>query len=156
MWDTPENFMFPNRTSRSKGWRLWLCGIPAQRIKPFRMMKATMLPKKARNKFKLEWRPIFDKMEKGVTTPIPSNPSSDVVDTTFAEGTHFLRTQLCAFIWESDKFKTRDEWSVGTWSNKTNFRQIKACGTVSDKTNLPRESHHNRKRRRLNAPVPTN
>lgn len=83
MWDVPEKFMLPNGTTRSKGWRLWLCGIPSQQIKPFRSLKPTMLPKKVHDKFKLEWRPIFDKMEKGIVSSISTNPSSDVVDTTF-------------------------------------------------------------------------
>lgn len=89
-------------------------------------------------------------MEKGIDDVIPSNPSTDVIDSTFLEGTCFLKTKVCAFIWESSKFKNRDEWSVGTWSNKTNFRQIELSGTMSDKANLPREGHNNRKRRRIN------
>ena len=95
-------------------------------------------------------------MEKGIDVTIPTNPSSDIVDATFLEGSTYLKTKICAFIWESNKYKNRDEWSVGTWSYKTNFRQIELSGTTSDKANLPREGRKNRKRRRLNEAIPNN
>ena len=91
-------------------------------------------------------------MEQGVSSisTISNNPPSSIVDSTYAEGTNHLKSKICAFIWESNKYKGRDEWSVGTWSTKTNYRHIEMSGTSLDKSNLPMLSHNNRKRKRSN------
>ena len=148
MWDVPEKWTFPKKTTRSTGWRLWLCGIPSQLVKPFRSLNPLLLPKAERIKFKTEWRPIFSRMEQGITRPIPINPTDSIVNSTFDEGTKFLKTKLCAFIWENNKFKSHDDWNISTWSVRTNYKSIEQFGTASDKSHMPAATHHNRNKRR--------
>ena len=42
-WDVPESFRFPSPTRRN-GWAMWIYGLPNRCIKPFRDIKAGMLP----------------------------------------------------------------------------------------------------------------
>jgi hypothetical protein len=133
-WDVPESWMFPKKTTRRNGWRLWVSGLPTQRIKPFSQFQTTMLPKNVRNIFKTEWRPIFSRMEQGIDISLlTESMHDDIVNSTYLEGTAYIKTNICSYIWSNSNFKSHDEWSVATWSKRTNYTDIEKFGTDSDK-----------------------
>ena len=69
-WMVPENFVLPTGVKRKRAWAGMVLG-DGKYIRPFRLLKAELLPQKIRNKFKLEWQPIMRKMEmtKGIVLP---------------------------------------------------------------------------------------
>ena len=69
-WQVPKGFLFPKVNLRT-GWTFWLKGMPeytdeqpdgalkVHAISPFCHFQAKMLPKKVRNAFLVNWKPVF-------------------------------------------------------------------------------------------------
>ena len=56
-WHVPKDFALPAKTKRKRAWELWICGMELEngkKIRPFRFIKPSFIPKKLRVKFKTE------------------------------------------------------------------------------------------------------
>lgn len=137
-WFVPKGWDFPERTFRRAGWSLWLLGQPGV-VRPFRLLEGRSLSpdKKVRDRLKLEWRPIFQMMEKAPGMIIPRAAveiSAEFVDQTFALGTQYLQTRV-GYVWEKS---TRCEFlTVGSWSKHVQRSSIEKNGNDIDRGNLP-------------------
>jgi len=169
-WDVPEGFTLPANTNRRSAWDLWLHGDPNRMsvvdgkmkctpIKPFRLLKPSRLPKDVATSFKLSWMPIMNEMTNAPSLEIPANASeitAEVSSCLFDIGTAHVRSKA-AYIWDNNKYKKRDSWSVSTWSMRVRRASILKNGTEEDKRQLPEETRFNRphtgqrKKRRKNA-----
>ena len=67
-FSVPKNFAFPADVKHQRAWTLWLKGmdfLTTHPVRPFRFLKATMLPTPdLKKQFTNEWKPIMLKMEK--------------------------------------------------------------------------------------------
>jgi hypothetical protein len=171
LWDVPEGYQFPKKALRDTGWELWLRGQPNLEIccprsgqlkktpvKPFRLLKPNHLPEALKNKFLLEWKPIFAMMGEApnLTIPVGTSPlDPEFIQESFEKGTAYLKTRA-SYIWALKKSKI-EAWSIGEWSKHVKYSAIMKNGTESDKVRLPVATWHNaahirpRKRRRKTA-----
>ena len=82
-WHLPKSFSFPERSTLTNGWKLWLVGMKGhyqKPIRPFRLLEPKFIQnKKLKNQLKLHWRPIFSMMEEGLdgTPPHPNNITAE-------------------------------------------------------------------------------
>ena len=159
-WDVPEGFLFPSGIKRDVGWKLWIQGMPAyaivgengeivsRKIKPFRKLLPSRLPKKVADTFKLIWRPIFTMMEEGITGNVLASTdesmlTSEMINSLYNEGTDHLRTKRVSYIFDDQKFHHND-WTISTWSKYVSCNKINQMGNELDKRNLPIEARFNR------------
>ena len=159
-YQVPKNFCFPTSTKRKRAWELWLLGqagfqledgTPAP-ISPFRKLVPTLLSQKLKYKFKVEWRPILQKMSSATAMPNldQATTTPSFCEATYVIGTNHLKESVCSFLFnQPTKYKRIEEWSVSTWSRYVSYQFIQDNGTESDKSNLPPSTHLNRKRKRL-------
>jgi hypothetical protein len=157
-WHVPENWSFPDKCLRRRGWELWLIGLPnfhnedgnLAPIMPFRRFNPKFLPKKIAVKFKTEWRVIYSKMMEGVSENVRNANliDNDAIEKSFQEGTLYLKDQICSYVFTKDKFKNHQNWTVGTWSKRLSREMILMEGSENDIANLPEPSHNNGKRKR--------
>jgi len=160
-WHVPQDWEFPEKCLRKRGWELWLRGIPSFRdnrgisapIMPFRRFDPKFLPKKLAVKFKTEWKVLYSKMMEGLSNNIGNaNSISDSdIDASFDEATLYLKNEICSFIFTKEKYKNHGNWTIGTWSKRLRREMILKEGTTRDVNNLPQENHNNRKRKRSTA-----
>jgi hypothetical protein len=149
-WHVPDDFALPAKTKRKRAWELWICGMELEdgkKIRPFRFMKPSFLPKKHRVKFKTEWQPIMKKMEKAPGLVLPEigcydAPTSSIIEMSYTVATNHLMTNVCSFLWQ-DKKKIIENWSVASWSCYTQPNYIKKYGNAHDRANLPEETRYN-------------
>ena len=148
-WQVPLNFKLPTKVKRKQAWEFWLCGMTTpdgQQIRPFRFLQPKYLPKKVKNKFKIEWQPILRKMEAGmIHIQIPPDTSlinSDFIDTTFVMTTNHLKQNVCKFLWQKPN-TILENWNVATWSSNTQRSYILKNGTEEDIANLPAPTRYN-------------
>ena len=74
-YDVPPSFEFPKKTNRLNGWNLWCVGQPAYiykdkdnksvqaPIRPFGKIRYNFLPKKLKNSYRTNWKPVFKLMQ---------------------------------------------------------------------------------------------
>ena len=147
-WSLPENFEFPQKVKRRRAWELWLRGMEAscgKRICPFRNFSSSSIPTRLFQKFKIEWKPIMQKMENSPGLKIQtrySDVNQFLIDSTFGIATTHLRENVCSYLFK-DKNKSIESWTVGTWSFATQRSQIIKKGTESDILNLPEANSQN-------------
>ena len=89
---------------------MWLVGLPQYRkqngelspIMPFRLFKPRFLPKRIVNQLKLNWRPIFSKMEEATSLPNLNGQEMgpNLLDLTFNIATEHLKTNVCSYVWD--------------------------------------------------------
>lgn len=161
MFDVPQDFSFPKDVTRRTGWDLWLRGMPSYRdmdgkdhpVKPFRQLKAKMLPAKIRSQLTAGWAPIYRMMEEGIDD-IPrdtSQVSAAQAERLFAEGTEHVKKRA-SFIWGR---RSSSGWAPSYWSKNVSRAMIKKLGKDSDIAALPEETYRNKnkgeglKRRRV-------
>ena len=152
-WDVPQDFEFPNLTTRAAGWKLWILGMPGYcsvrengdkiytPIKPFRNFLPVRLPKKIATTYKLHWRPLFKLMEEGIGD-IPQTPTDEFADTMYNMTTEHLKTRV-SYIFQDTKLH-HSTWTIATWSKHLTRSMIKKKGTETDKRSLPEETRFNR------------
>ena len=157
-YQVPSNFSFPKKTKRKRAWELWLRGQPGFQLPdgspapiiPFRKIDPLKLPPKQRGKFKTEWRPILTRMNEA--DGLPEFDSVEITDAlfemSFRVASNHLQARVCSFLFDSERYKRIEEWSVSTWSRYVSFQYIQEHGNESDKANLPPPTHLNRKRKR--------
>ena len=148
-WQVPFDFALPTKTKRKQAWELWLCGMTTanlQQLCPFRFFKIRMLPKHVKNKFKVEWQPILQKMMDGIQhIQLPEDVSkinSNYIDTTFMYATNHLKENVCSFLWQK-KNAIIENWNVATWSSNTQRANILKHGNEKDIGNLPAATRYN-------------
>ena len=160
-FSVPKNFAFPSDVKRQRAWTLWLKGmdfLTKDPVRPFRLLKASMLPTSdLKKQFTNEWKPIMSKMEMTPRLIIPDDPkaiTSSFLQSSYDAATLHLKTNVCSFIWTNKS--NHEAWTVGSWSTKTAPNKIRKFGAETDKSNLPRETHHNRPHARKRTLVHTN
>ena len=100
----PHQFALPTKTKRKRAWELWVCGLlfNGYHIHLFCRLKASMLPKGVKKKFKVEGHPILRKMEQDTGLLLPSDPSeinSAVIETNFSIGIgKFKNNSMQSFV----------------------------------------------------------
>jgi hypothetical protein len=155
-WHVPKDFAFPLGARLDTGWKLWMCGLPTNEtvgandirvqapVRPFRILKPTMLPPEARKKFQLHWKPIFSLMEGAPDLELSPVMDTDSISLSFSVGKQYLKTRV-SYAFDSER-ATPDQWEISTWSKKVARSSILKHGTVSDKANLPVATRHNQPR----------
>jgi hypothetical protein len=155
-WHVPKDFAFPQGVRLDTGWRLWICGLPSNEtvgtdgirlqapVRPFRILKPTMLPPDVRAKFQLHWKPIFSLMEGAPDLEILPGNSTESIALSFSVGKQHLKATV-SYAFESER-ATPDQWEISTWSKKVARSSILKHGTVSDVANLPVATRHNQPR----------
>jgi hypothetical protein len=159
-WHVPKDFEFPPGVHLDTGWKLWLCGLPSNEtigandirvqapVRPFRILKPAMLPRDARNKFQLHWKPIFSLMEGAPDLEISPAMDTDSISLSFSVGKQYLRARV-SYAFESER-ATPDKWGISTWSKKVARSSILKNGNDSDKAHLPVANRYNRPRQQRN------
>ena len=117
-------------------------------VRPFRVLKPTMLPPDARKKFQLHWKPIFSLMEGAPDLEISPAMDTDSISLSFSVGKEYLKARV-SYAFESER-ATPDQWGISTWSRKVARSQITKHGNDSDKANLPVATRHNQPRQQRN------
>jgi len=148
-FSVPKNFAFPADVKRQRAWTLWLKGmdfLTTHPVRPFRFLKATMLPTPdLKKQFTNEWKPIMLKMEKAAGLKIPLEQkeiTAAFIQTSYEAASLHLKENVCSFVWTNKC--NHEAWTVGTWSMKTAPNKIRKFGSERDKANLPAQTHHNR------------
>jgi hypothetical protein len=151
-WHVPEGFQFPLGVRLDTGWKLWLSGLPANEIvgadnirvqapvRPFRLLKPTMLPPSIRSKYRLQWLPIFSLMEGAPGLLIePRTIDTDALAASFSVAKAHLKTRVSYAFVESTRAAraTPEQWEVSTWSKKVARSSIMKHGSVADIAWLP-------------------
>ena len=156
-WQVPKDFEFPQGVRLDTGWKLWMCGLPSNEtngnnnirvqapVRPFRILKPTMLPLDVRKKFQLHWRPIFSLMGNAPDLG-PVTNTDDSISLSFSVGKEYLKARV-SYAFESDR-ATPDQWEISTWSKKVARSSILKHGNASDKAHLPEATRHNQPRQR--------
>ena len=158
-YQVPRNFAFPKSTKRRAAWDLWIWGQDSFQLEdgtaapiiPFRNFDPRLLPMKQRLKYKVEWRPVLQKMcdADGLPNLNTQNLTQDLVDASYVIATEHLKQNVCRFIFEQpNKYKRIEQWSVSTWSRYVSYQYIVDHGFPSDKANLPTATRLNSKRKR--------
>ena len=101
--------------------------------------------KRIANQLKLNWRPIFTKMQAAPSLPslTVQQLNQQMLEMTFNIATEHLKTQICSYVW--DKYSNYDNWQVSTWSKRVKYSEIMQHGHPSDISNLPEETRFNQK-----------
>lgn len=161
-WHTPKDFQFPEGAKLDTGWQRWLSGMPnnvtkaengsilAAPIRPFRKLKANMLPVGLRSKFSNGWKPIFDMMEKAPGLEnLHDSYNHEYITAKFDVAQCFLQTHRMQYVFQNEKYNTND-WRVSQWSKMLRRSSIEKNGTETDKQNLPAAtSHHSQSRQQF-------
>ena len=80
-------------------------------------LKAPMIPKAIRHKFKTEWRPIMRKMERADGLSRPDNLSeinSAAIEEKIVLATNNLKTKMFSLLWEKPN-EIIENWYVAIW-----------------------------------------
>ena len=145
-WQVPNGFSFPKVNLRT-GWTFWIKGMPeyadkeadgaftAHPISPFRHFKAKMLPKKVKNAFLVNWKPVFTIMdgvlkEENEEDIIKWSPSE--VEESLVAGLELLKGRA-SYAFEKPR---HERWGVGTWSKYVQPSEIRKHGSEADKQAL--------------------
>jgi hypothetical protein len=155
----PENFEFPNAKLHT-GWKLWIGGQPGHKVKSqdgtvkdapiraFRLLDPKMLPKEARQTFKLKWLPIFKMMEAAPGLNLDeAQDSAEHYDETYQTAMEHLKSQV-QYVFQNPNYKV-DSWSLGTWSVRVARSSVEKFGTEADKARLrqtPKNRQNNQRR----------
>jgi hypothetical protein len=159
-WHVPKDFEFPAGVRLDTGWKLWTCGLPSNEtvgadgiqvqapVRPFRILKADMLPLEARKKFQLHWKPIFSLMEGAPGLDMSSDMDTQAISLSFSVGKEYLKTRV-SYVFANER-STPDQWGISTWSKKVARSSILKHGSTSDKDHLPEASRYNQPRQQHN------
>ena len=152
-WMVPKSFKFPKADRRS-AWNFWLLGQPEHKeskadgtlishpICPFRHFQPTLLPRKARDMFKINWRPVLRIMDKAIVSgeSYPTTMTSNEIEMWWDAGTELLKSRAkYIFIKHTSKCHL---WGIGTWSKHVLPSYIKKNGTEEDNLALPLDTKH--------------
>jgi hypothetical protein len=160
-YSVPRGFELPMRLKLRAAFGLWINGDPSRKsyqklpgkseviltatpIKPYRMIKPTMLPKEVACKFRVSWMPILKLMTSG-NNNLPALATGKALDDLYNQGLGQIMSNA-AYIFA----KGGDtDWAISTWSRKILPSAIKNNGTSGDKARLGRiPVPHQRKRKR--------
>ena len=154
MWDVPENFKFPSKCTLQRAFKFWLIGMPnfkaidgkSAPVMPFQLMRPKYIPEsnQNRNTFRNDWLPIMTRMLQAPN--LPADLTSNI-DHSLSISLAFLRSQV-SYIFTLERFNGHHTWSVGTWSKRIRYNEIKKNGSPGDIANLPAETGKNKKRKR--------
>ncbi len=92
----PKDFSFPLELNLTTGWSLWILGMPAKRIRPFRLLKKESLPLNIRSQFVLHWKPIFERMEPAPEMDkesLKNSPIAGAITESIQKDQAYLRTE---------------------------------------------------------------
>ena len=137
----PKNFNFPSCTLK-QGLRFWLFGQSAdiegnRVVRPFRKLKTSLLPLGIRNKFKINWCPIFRYLEDRVPLPINTITMTEAeFDAYFGDCVDLLKNRVSyAFSKKGEKGEKRTlALSVAAWSRLVLKSLIIKNGNDHDKS----------------------
>ena len=141
----PKNFEFPKRVDLKTGLHFWFYGLTcstsgALTVQPFRKLKPSGLHTKGLiNKYRLQWRMLFEYLEKGVHVQLPE----DTKQITSAEfKAYYTRCVVYLNQTVSYCFKVPNpmKQSISTWLVLISRSTILKRGTNSDKSFLPEVS----------------
>jgi len=160
IYHVPEFFKFPDQCVLRDAFNLWLNGFPTfasadgtiTPIMPFRLMQPRCLPNgRIKDKFSQEYLPIMRKLMSTPNLPFDINSTTiiphELVQAAFTLALDYLKTQV-SYIFSDPKFKGNHNWSVGTWSKRVCFSEIRKYGTDEGKAKLPEETAQSKKRKR--------
>ena len=162
VFDVPPSFLFPKMCNLSLAWSYWIKGLQLSygtNIKPFRFLEK--LPKKIRDKYRTEFRPVLELLEEGVALNYESGIPSDYerltigeIQTLFNAGYNYLKDRMSFIFIDSSEngASQRASWSVGYCSKLIKPSSVEKYGTASDKRYLLSETEYfgrkNKQRRR--------
>ena len=134
----PKNFNFPGCTLK-QGLRFWLFGQSAdiegnRVVRPFRKLKTSLLPIALRNKFKINWCPIFCYLEDKL--PLPRNTTMMTeaeFDVYFCDCVEVLNNRI-PYVFSKKGGKGTLAFSVATWSRLVLKSSIIKNGNEHDKS----------------------
>ena len=106
-WQVPQHFVFP-KVDRQLGWKHWLLSMPdyteqiadgttkTYHIAPFHFFDCSMLPKKAKFTYKVNWQPVFCIMDDAITSgdSHSTEMTSDEINYWFRAGTELLKVRV--------------------------------------------------------------
>jgi hypothetical protein len=154
----PKGFQMPAESPKLlPAMQLWLVGMPMnsrreivngtvttynEPVRPFRLLKTDMLPKKFKSQFSLSnWRRIFEFIEQDPTFVFESsNPGN--VQAAYDHALEYLKTRV-SFAFANPKVDPRG-WRISNWCKTTAYSYILAHGTQADKEKLPQATNRNR------------
>ena len=117
-WHVPKDYDFPMGVHLDTGWKLWICGLPSNEtidandirvqahVRPFRILKPTMLPPDAPKQFELTWRPIFSLMEGAPDMELSPAMDTASISLSFSVGKQYLKTRV-SYVFESEQATQR-------------------------------------------------
>jgi len=153
-WCVPESFQFPPKVNRLNGWRRWLQGAihvdgtKKWRIKPYWTFRGTDLPSdKLRTELKTKWKPIFMKMMEAPGLEIPTelkDIDEAFVQSSFEIATEYLKSCF-SFMFKASE-KQVDAYTIGNWSHKICYSEVRKHGTAEDIAKLPPPTARNKRR----------
>jgi hypothetical protein len=142
-WHVPKDFKFPQELNLTTGWGLWLTGMPAKRIRPFRLLRKESLPPHVRSLFLLHWKPIFDMMESAPEIDMESihanSPTAGAITESLQKGQAYLQTDRLSYVFDNPR-KHQDTWALSTWSKHCQPSVILKNGSEKDKSFFPTEN----------------
>lgn len=133
----PPSFSFPESINILNAWRRWWLGSVVihdgkqYQIVPYRHLRDKDLPTpKAKNDLKAKWRPILTKMTEteGLNTRANFKPDDAVLEESFTAAITHLRERF-SFLFEMANEDAMMQWSLGTWSKRTQRSFVMKHGT---------------------------
>ena len=84
-----------------------------------------MHSKQLKDDFKVNWKPIFTKMEEapGLTIPSHNNIDKSFIQTSYTIATDYLRDECYSYMFASGDAVVCD-YTIGTWSFKTKRSKV--------------------------------
>ena len=124
-WMVPKRFKFP-KADRRAAWNFWLLGMPDHQeenaegdtvthpVCPFCVFDPKLLPKKLRDNFKNNWRPVLRIMDEAIMSGSshPTIMNANEVAYWWEAGTDILKTRASYIFCHPRSYL----WGVGTWS----------------------------------------
>ena len=112
-------------------------------IRPFHLLKASMLPKKIKLEFTINWSPIFQVIEEHVKHEGNiAPPTAEQHEEIYKMALSYLRERI-SYVFKKKTRKRPEDWLVSYWSKHVKLFIIMAEGTNSDKAKVPQGTQFN-------------